>query len=723
VSPAERLPRVAVLGGGVGAVTAAFELSDGDWRQRFDSITIYQLGWRIGGKGASGRGEHDRIEEHGLHIWLGYYANAFRMMRQCYEELGRPPDAPLATVDEAFERASLFVLEERRPEGWRQWSDVFPEDDAAHPWDDDAGTTEPLEMWDYVKLSLRLAASFVDSVIPGPHRPRLRPPPRPTAPAAIEWLGSLWRLATTDPRGAARLAVVAAVEAVEELGDDVGTHGHADHGWLLGLIEHAAGAATRHLREETEESDTTRRSWYLIDVLLACAGGIVRGGLLFADDGFEAIDDYDFADWLVLNGAAEESAHSTLVTTVAYDLPFAFRDGDSGKPAASAGTALNDLFSLFFEYRGAIAWKMRAGMGDVVFAPLYQVLRRRGVTFEFFHRVDELVLDQSGRYVDRIHIGRQMDLAAGVAQYEPLVEVKGLECWPARPLVEQLQRGDQLGERDLESFWVEWEDAGRVTLQRGRDFDAVVLGISLGSVPFVCEQLVDASPAWRDMVKKVGTIQTQSFQLWLSEPVDQLVGEEWGRRATVGGYLEPFDTWADMSQLIDRESFDEVEPGVRAVAYFTNSMPTPVRIDRSDRTIPQRAHRQVKENALRFLRDDMVPLWPGGVRRYPTDFRWELLVGAPDDADGEERFDSQFWRANVDPSERYVLSLPGTTRYRLDPGASGFENLYLAGDWTRCLINAGCVEAAVISGLMAARAVRGAPGANHIIGYEQPGGP
>jgi hypothetical protein len=178
-----------------------------------------------------------------------------------------------------------------------------------------------------------------------------------------------------------------------------------------------------------------------------------------------------------------------------------------------------------------------------------------------------------------------------------------------------------------------------------------------------------------------------------------------------------------MSQLIDRESFDEVEPGVRAVAYFTNSMPTPVRIDRSDRTIPQRAHRQVKENALRFLRDDMVPLWPGGVRRYPTDFRWELLVGAPDDADGEERFDSQFWRANVDPSERYVLSLPGTTRYRLDPGASGFENLYLAGDWTRCLINAGCVEAAVISGLMAARAVRGAPGANHIIGYEQPGGP
>ena len=28
-------------------------------------------GWRLGGKGASSRGANGRIEEHGLHIWLG----------------------------------------------------------------------------------------------------------------------------------------------------------------------------------------------------------------------------------------------------------------------------------------------------------------------------------------------------------------------------------------------------------------------------------------------------------------------------------------------------------------------------------------------------------------------------------------------------------------------------------------------------------------------------
>jgi uncharacterized protein with NAD-binding domain and iron-sulfur cluster len=32
-------------------------------------------------------------------------------------------------------------------------------------------------------------------------------------------------------------------------------------------------------------------------------------------------------------------------------------------------------------------YKMQAGMGDVVFTPLFEVLRRRGVRFRFFHAV------------------------------------------------------------------------------------------------------------------------------------------------------------------------------------------------------------------------------------------------------------------------------------------------------------------------------------------------
>lgn len=77
--------RVAVVGGGCAALTTAFELSRPEHNGRYE-VTVYQMGWRLGGKGASGRGVADRIEEHGLHLWMGFYENAFRLMRDCYGE-------------------------------------------------------------------------------------------------------------------------------------------------------------------------------------------------------------------------------------------------------------------------------------------------------------------------------------------------------------------------------------------------------------------------------------------------------------------------------------------------------------------------------------------------------------------------------------------------------------------------------------------------------------
>ena len=69
----------------------------------------------------------------------------------------------------------------------------------------------------------------------------------------------------------------------------------------------------------------------------------------------------------------------------------------------------------------------------------------------------------------------------------------------------------------------------------------------------------------------------------------------------------------------------------------------------------------------------------------------------------------QYLRANIDPSERYVLSLPGTVQYRMAADGSGYENLILAGDWTKTDWNVGCIEAAVTSGINAAAAIEGKP--------------
>src|SRR6185369_12263524 len=67
----------------------------------------------------------------------------------------------------------------------------------------------------------------------------------------------------------------------------------------------------------------------------------------------------------------------------------------------------------------------------------------------------------------------------------------------------------------------------------------------------------------------------------------------------------------------------------------------------------------------------------------------------------------QYWRANVQHAELYVLSVAGTTKHRLPSDRSGFKNLFLAGDWTLNGLNYGCVEAAVMSGMQAARAITG----------------
>ena len=89
-------------------------------------------------------------------------------------------------------------------------------------------------------------------------------------------------------------------------------------------------------------------------------------------------------------------------------------------------------------------------------------------------------------------------------------------------------------------------------------------------------------------------------------------------------------------------------------------------------------------------------------------FDWSRLYDASG-AGGEARLDAQYLRVNIDPSERYVLSLPGTSKFRLRAGESGFVNLFLTGDWVRTSINAGCVEAAVMAGMDAASALSGEP--------------
>ena len=77
----------------------------------------------------------------------------------------------------------------------------------------------------------------------------------------------------------------------------------------------------------------------------------------------------------------------------------------------------------------------------------------------------------------------------------------------------------------------------------------------------------------------------------------------------------------------------------------------------------------------------------------------------PDGRAGQERLGWQFCWTGAHGSARQVLSVPGSLEKRLAPDASGFGNLYLAGDWTRNGINAASAESAAVSGYQAAQAL------------------
>ena len=183
----------------------------------------------------------------------------------------------------------------------------------------------------------------------------------------------------------------------------------------------------------------------------------------------------------------------------------------------------------------------------------------------------------------------------------------------------------------------------------------------------------------------------------------------WEEPALFGGYTEPMDTLSDMSQTLDREAWrGPTRP--QSVQYWCGPLEDaqviPPPYTKSD--FPQRQAARVTAESTAFLEKHERPIWPQATSSSDHDsIDWSVLFD-PQDRTGSARFDAQYVRANIDPSERYVFARKGTWRYRLEPGKSGFGNLFLAGDWTLNGLNVGCVESAARGGLLAAEAVRAA---------------
>jgi uncharacterized protein with NAD-binding domain and iron-sulfur cluster len=717
--------KVAIVGGGSAAMAAAFELTRPEHHGRYH-VTVYQVGWRLGGKGASGRGAAGRIEEHGLHLWMGWYENAFRLIRECYAELNRDPHTcPIADWRDAFVPLRVIGVPERSANGeWSLWKAALPPTEGLPG--DPVRDAKRWSVADYMKRSLELLRALLQTVqsrdATGAQGTTAAAEPESTAGAGQSPTGLLdalgWLLRYGELASLAGL-----IQAVGLLELATGSLSLYPENVILRFLDAIAHNARALLEARLERDPAVRRVWEIIDLTLATLRGEIRFGIPADPRGFDAIDEYDCREWLLLNGASERSVNSGFMKAL-YDLGFSYEDGDPSRPRIAAGQALRATLRAFFTYRGAFFWTMQAGMGDIVFAPLYEVLKRRGVRFEFFHRLENVRLASRLSAGESAHVDAlEFDVQAGIDgdEYQPLVDVCGLPCWPSKPDYRQLVDGERL-ERETGDFESHW-DRRKVrtkTLRVADDFDFVVLGVSLGAIPHVCKEIVARDPRWRAMVDHVKTVATQAFQIWLSVDMKELGWAD--APIVVCGFTDPFDTWADMRHLLPRERWPQPP---QSLAYFCNVLPEPDGWgDRADSRYPALRREQVRCNAVRFLNRDIVHLWPQAVGAAGA-FRWDLLVdpqgpreAAPHDAAAQ--FASQYWRANVNPSDRYALSLPGSSAYRISPLDETYDNLTIAGDWTDCGFNAGCVEAAVMSGRLAAHAISQLPRLEDIVGFDHP---
>lgn len=685
--------KVAILGGGLAGLTAAFELTEA--AEPVD-VTVYQMGWRLGGKGASGRNAHhaQRIEEHGIHVWAGFYARAFALMRRVYSALDRPRSHPMPSVWDAFSPAESMVLVEEFRGRYVEWSLPIPTDDR-RPGAAEHAPRE-LEIEDHVVAALRVMARVYRGWRAAADGDAVRPPralPRKLIDGGERLLRRAIRLASRQPFKSARRPLLAALEAFVR--------------WLW-----------RRALPRIDD-DRLRQQWILINFIY----GNLRG--MLEDDvrgrGFRSLDDVDYRDWLgrFLVRDQVDGKLLTLDSPLAmfvYEGEYAFRDGDLGRPAIATGVALETLVRMFLEWRGAMLYKMNAGMGDVVFAPLYQVLEARGVRFRFFHRIEELELSTDRRRIERIHVGSQARLRAGVGNYSPLVEVKGLECWPSEPRWQQLDDAD----RDVHYESPFSPAVDHRTLKQGVDFDRVVLAIPVAALPHIAGELIDHSPAWRDMVTHVRTVRTAGVQLWLKRSLREL-GWRAGDRPLTNPPNGALSILGDLSQVIEREDWQDTDRPA-CVMYVTGTLPDgEMRLGPRGWVDAAAPDQRANDLALRWrtasellprLSKSLPAVVPGsGTENAGAAFDWDLLATA--DADrllpprGGDRLADQYFRANVQPSERFTAPFPGSIRYRLAPGASGFDNLTLAGDWTDNGYNCACIEATVMSGEQAARHLTG----------------
>jgi uncharacterized protein with NAD-binding domain and iron-sulfur cluster len=412
----------------------------------------------------------------------------------------------------------------------------------------------------------------------------------------------------------------------------------------------------------------------------------VLGGKTWDD-----LDAEDFRAWLRRHHfPLSPDLTNSALTQVPYDGVFAYLGHDPAEPRLCAGIAARGLLKLVADYEKAPYWAMTAGMGETVFAPLYEVLRARGVKVELFTKVKELRM--VGSRLDEIAVARQARVVAGAAEYEPLTTVGQVRCFRHEPDFTQLVLPIPIAGKDPYSDAVLDQDGPDLVLRDGVDFDFVVCALPAPVTAHVLRGHTGHPVLSR--IAAIPTVATLHVQLWLRDDT-HLLGWRWTSRV-LGAFRQPLNSMLDENPLLGIEQWPSAGP--RGLLYMSGFFAAGFTVNSEDP-----AERVLAEGAA-----------VSAARRFIDEELWRALPLARDSVTG--RFDmsrlyapvtpsdplrDQFIRGNIDRSARYTLIEPSTIQNRPVPAPIGLSNLRFAGDWTKNGIDVPCMEGAVTSALIA----------------------
>jgi uncharacterized protein with NAD-binding domain and iron-sulfur cluster len=673
--------KIAVLGGGAGSMAAVYGMTlEPNWAEKYD-ITVYQLGWRLGGKGASGRdpspeGRYANVE-HGFHLFGGFYHNAFNMLKPLYADWAATPQATPIPWQDAFVEHDLVTLGNSTPEGWGFCSLDWPH----LPGEIGVGGTE-LTVDAVLTAMIAWINHSLDSLLGIKHGEL-----RPDSNVRFNLVEEI-ELKLVEEFQSAVDVVVRAIEKAR----DKSIAGELAFDGLVALLNIAIGALK--LLDRIIPLSKNDTPWLdLIEVVMVCLKGMIIDDVF--DKGFDVSNGKELKTWLTDNGLSAKALGSFMVRS-GYDYAFAYSAGDATKPCFAAGVALRGLMRLMLTYHGSIFWHLNGGMGEIVFTPLYQVLKAKGVKFRFFTRVESLGLSADGQTIETIRCKAQAVPKAGIYDYDPLLYYPEIDrkFWPMEPKWDQLIDGATLAPigAGFEDYWLTPASDKPFNLSKGTDFDTVILGISVAALDTICAELCTRVPAWKPMLAAQQAIPTFGIQYWMKPSVKELGFDV--PNPIMTAYEEPIATWADMTFLLEFEKAGPDGSKPKSLAYFCGQMPEPVYPPVPSPGFQAAQVADAKVTMKNWLDKAITTMWPNSGNPAGPGLDPSLVY-------------STAFKANVSPSERYVLSPPGKIHLRPRADESHVSNLFLAGDWLKTGLDAGAFEAAVMGGLQCAVAITG----------------